>query len=335
MSTVPTHAHKRRRKARRRWPRALFVTLIVIALIIGAAIVIQKYRNNAVMTTAAEDTTQSTPLGVEVSGRVGAIPVVNITQTLNVTDVKRHVDTVGDGREITEGSPVLVSVTAFDGSSGAILSPDGRPQLTVGTASAEGLGPELAEAVIGHTEGSRIIYVRPVSQEARAEGATSNIEIDVVDILYSVARGTAVDVSTGPLDVTLGAEGPVIRHGDEAPTQTTVQTLLRGDGQQVKADDRIVMQFIVTGWSDQIERDSTWRTGIPMVLRLDQAMPGLRQAVVDQRVGSRLAITIPADQATGDDILCVVVDLLGTEPAPEQTADEAATSTDTSQAPAQ
>ena len=50
--------------------------------------------------------------------------------------------------------------------------------------------------------------------------------------------------------------------------------------------------------------------------RLDMAtiMPGLQQGLVDQRVGSRLAITIPPDLAEGDDTLCVLVDILATYP---------------------
>ena len=47
---------------------------------------------------------------------------------------------------------------------------------------------------------------------------------------------------------------------------------------------------------------------------MSDIMPGLLQLLVDQRVGSRLAITIPPDQATGDDTLCVVIDILATEP---------------------
>lgn len=56
---------------------------------------------------------------------------------------------------------------------------------------------------------------------------------------------------------------------------------------------------------------------MPELVPLDSAMKGLSEALVDRRVGSRLAITIPPDLATGDDTLCVVVDVLGAEPAGE------------------
>ena len=40
------------------------------------------------------------------------------------------------------------------------------------------------------------------------------------------------------------------------------------------------------------------------------------EALVDQRVGSRLVVTIPPELATGDDTLVAVVDVLGTSPGP-------------------
>ena len=51
-------------------------------------------------------------------------------------------------------------------------------------------------------------------------------------------------------------------------------------------------------------------------------MRGLQTALVDQKVGSRLAITIPPDLAAGDDTLCFVIDILGTEPGLSATEDD-------------
>ena len=70
-------------------------------------------------------------------------------------------------------------------------------------------------------------------------------------------------------------------------------------------------------------RVSTWETGVPEVINLGTAMKGLATALVDQKVGSRLAITIPPDLAAGDDTLCVVIDILGTEPGTATNGDQA------------
>ena len=62
---------------------------------------------------------------------------------------------------------------------------------------------------------------------------------------------------------------------------------------------------------------------MPEVINLGTAMKGLATALVDQKVGSRLAITIPPDLAAGDDTLCVVIDILGTEPGTATNGDQA------------
>lgn len=79
----------------------------------------------------ADVATQSTTLGlfdrVSVSGRVGATPTIEIKAPLEIDGFKARVLEEGSGREITEGSPVLVSVSAFDGTSGRMLwSPAAR-----------------------------------------------------------------------------------------------------------------------------------------------------------------------------------------------------------------
>ena len=106
---------------------------------------------------------------------------------------------------------------------------------------------------------------------------------------------------------------PVIAHSGSAPSAVTTQVLLQGSGPQVASGDQVVAQYIVTDWDSATVRSSTWSNGMPQLISLDTTMAGLRDALTDQRVGSRIAVTIPPDQAEGDDTLCVVVDILGTE----------------------
>ncbi|MCI1641987.1 MAG: peptidylprolyl isomerase [Actinomyces sp.] len=304
-------------RGRRRWiPLPALLVVVVLAVAGGIAAGIGR---GGWMPSAGQSSAQSGGLldRVEVSGRQGATPVVTVVGSLDVVDAKVREVVTGSGREITPGSPVVLAITAFDGSDGAILSPGGVPRIQAGRADEEELGAELSDRVVGRTEGSRLLFVRRV-ESSQSDPGGGGIEIDVVDILSSVATGVeeAGEQSEGsrPLTVTLGDDGPIISHGTTPPTGLTTQVLLRGDGAQVGDDDAVVAQFIVTGWSDGAVRSSTWSTGVPQLIDLSTAMPGLRDALVDQRVGSRIAVTIPPDQAAGDDTLCAVVDILGTEP---------------------
>ena len=274
--------------------------------------------------SAPEAATQSPTLAlfdrVTVSGRVGATPTLEIKAPLEIDGFKARVLEEGSGREITEGSPVLVSVTAFDGTSGRMLSESGRPQMSLGIVGSGQINDDLSRLVTGKREGTRVLAFRSITM---GDGSTNTIEVDVVDILPSIATGTSVDASVGPLSVEMSPEGPIISHIDALPGGVTTQTLMKGDGVQVHEGDRVVAQFTVLGWTDGTVRVSTWETGVPEVINLGTAMKGLATALVDQKVGSRLAITIPPDLAAGDDTLCVVIDILGTEPGTATNGDQA------------
>ena len=280
-------------------------------------------RPSADEASVPEAATQSPSLAlfdrVTVSGRVGATPTLEIKAPLEIDGFKARVLEEGSGREITEGSPVLVSVTAFDGTSGRMLSESGRPQMSLGIVGSGQIDDDLSRLVTGKREGTRVLAFRSITM---GDGSPNTIEVDVVDILPSIATGTSVDASVGPMSVEMSPDGPIISHIDTLPGGVTTQTLIKGDGVQVHKGDRVVAQFTVLGWTDGTVRVSTWETGVPEVINLGTAMKGLATALVDQKVGSRLAITIPPDLAAGDDTLCVVIDILGTEPGAPTNGDQ-------------
>ncbi|WP_321780261.1 peptidylprolyl isomerase [Schaalia cardiffensis] len=310
-SPFPDRRHRKRPK-KRHLPWVLLGLVLALLLSLGVLAVLRPWEE-------ATDTAQSAPLGaldaVSVSGRAGATPVISLTRPLTVGALKFRVLENGEGRDITSGSPVLLSLSSFDGASGASKSPRGRPRLVVGHAHPEALGVDLASLVIGQKEGARIVTIRPLGSQA--DGTTPS-EITVIDILASSAYGDEnTGEHAGPLQVEMTADGPLVTHDASVPRGTSVQTLIRGDGPQVREHDRVVAQYAVIGWSDSLVRSSTWLDGMPQLVPLDSTMKGLSEALVDRRVGSRLAITVPPDLATGDDTLCIVIDILGTEPAGE------------------
>ncbi len=248
-----------------------------------------------------------------VSGRVGATPVVDFSGPVKTSAVKVREVIAGDGRQITQGSPVLLAISVFDATTGENLAESARPDLFVGKATPEELGTDLASVVIGRKEGARLLAIHPVAQEL---GQTAS-ELVVIDILWSSAKGIHDPVNDiGVVSVAMRPTGPLVSHDEKAPDGLTVQSLIEGDGPQVGVDDSVVAQYQVVGWTDGVVRSSTWWTGMPEVIALPEAMKGLVQGVTDRRVGSRLALTIPADFASGDDTLIVVIDILGTEPTP-------------------
>lgn len=314
---LPSRARNRKRVTLRRIIRDTLLTVPVLALLLWLLFLPGSQSEETLPQSSAQSAAQSAGIEtafdyLEVSGRVGATPVINLTKPISLAGAKERVYEEGKGRVIEDGQPVLLAITAFDGNSGELLNPSGRAKLQVGFATPENFERELLKAVVGHTEGSRVVVVRRLRDDKLAPGATSPFEIDVVDILPSIATGTPQDGVNGkPLTVELGEIGPRMTHQGEPPTNLATQLLLKGDGPQVEKGDKIVAQYIMSRWSDGVVRQSTWDRGVPELIDLSTAMPGLVQALTDQRVGSRIAITIPPDLATGEDTMTVVVDILG------------------------
>lgn len=314
--TVPLPKRSQaRRPARVSWVRILVVFLGVVALAaLGYASWYFLMPHGGEQGDAEAQSFPSALNSINVSGRVGATPAVDVHREVSVTAQKKKVVVEGTGREITENAPVLLSVTAFDGSTGEILSPQGRPRLTSAIVGEPDNDRQMVDLVVGEREGTRILAVRPV-RSGESSSSNSGMEIDVIDILPTIAEGDEVaEEQNTPVAVTMTPVGPVMDHVGEPPGKVTVQTLIQGNGVQVHSEDCVIAQFSVVGWNDRRVRSSTWNTGVPQKMKMADTMKGLQQALVDQRVGSRLVITVPPDLADGDDTLCIVMDLLGTEP---------------------
>lgn len=103
------------------------------------------------------------------------------------------------------------------------------------------------------------------------------------------------------LPVITGAVGedPEVSFPDiDPPTEQLTGTVRRGegDGALVRNDDLVLVHAIDYQWIDRGETEftrSTYDTGAPMLLQLEQMTPELSKAMVDEPVGSRLAFLFP------------------------------------------
>lgn len=294
--------NKLHRRILRYWREALGVlVLLVIALTI---FIVQHYRTDEDAQPA-----QTWRDKIQVSGTVGRIPTLSISGSVSVSSEKVELLEQGSGREITADSPLIVAIWSFDGATGRAVDQSSHPSVQVGLASPDSFDEALLAGVVGKPEGSRVLFVRPVSR-----GGELGTEVNVVDALHSAASGEVVEEQGGPLKVTMTDTGPNISHDPgDPPDDLKVQMLVRGDGIQVKNTDSVLVQFVRANWTDSVVQDSTWWKGIPKAINLAEAMPGVRVALTDQRVGSRLALTIPSEMALGDGAVTMVIDIIAAQ----------------------
>ena len=248
---------------------------------------------------------------LEVAGRVGAVPVVSLKGSLApATAMTTDQIVAGQGRTLSAGDAVVLSVAVFDGDDGTNVTGNKTgTRLYRGLLDPNKIGESLANAVTGVTEGSRIVVRAPRTKEDQ----TKTTEITVIDILPTTAAGTSQQPVEGMPTVTTNADGTVglSVQGLPVPTHSTAAVLVQGDGPQVQASCIVTVRYSTVSWADGVQHATTYGTTTPPgTISMDNALAGIKEHLVDVQVGSRVVIAIPADQAAGEGAVAVVIDVL-------------------------
>ncbi|MGC5628065.1 FKBP-type peptidyl-prolyl cis-trans isomerase [Georgenia sp. Z1344] len=283
--------------------------------------------------------------GVSVAGAPGH-PVVVIDTPLAVGDPVASVVDPGDGRALTAGGPALLSVAAWDGTTGQSSSREEVVAPRLATVSEADVGATLAEILPGVREGGRVVVAEPVD----VEGALT-MQVVVVDVLPTVAGGSPSESASGETGSQgAGAESPTGGEspsgGGESPTDgsgsptdgggapgPTVGTtadgapvvgippgdppadlqsrvVVEGDGTTVRPGQDLVLQTLTMDWETGEVLSSSWADGSPSTAVVEDLGEGVRLALLDRRVGSRILAVVPPGLGDGEHTLVVVVDVL-------------------------
>ncbi|WP_164745266.1 FKBP-type peptidyl-prolyl cis-trans isomerase [Georgenia faecalis] len=247
---------------------------------------------------------------MSVTGAFGRAPIVSFDVPLPLTEGEAKVIVEGEGRELAADQPALLALTAYDGDDGAVLEDRGAGEARTLLLTPDDVGEDLYDVLVGATEGSRLLVTQPISAE---DG--DRMLVLVIDVLPTSAQGEAVAPPEGSPTVTVGADGaPVITLPDaEPPSSLEVIPLIRGEGDQVRPGQEVTLQYTAVTWPGGEVYDSTWAAGaLPRTVAIDDTFPGLRDGLIDQRVGSRVLLIVPPALGAGTHTLVMVVDILAT-----------------------
>ncbi len=87
----------------------------------------------------------------------------------------------------------------------------------------------------------------------------------------------------------------------EPPKKLVSSYVLESDGEVVKESDSVGVNYVGMIWKGAKEFDNTYSTGKTQTFPLSQVtLKGLKNGLVDKKVGSRVLLVIPPDQAFGD-----------------------------------
>ena len=211
---------------------------------------------------------------------------------------------LGQGAQIMEGGQLLYTVSSFTYSPGRVLTDNQLTKLSATSANRSELG-ELADVMIGRRIGSRLAYVKPVPEQNSAE-------IVVVDLLPTRLYGEHIQASGWPGNPVISNSPdliPQVVMRGEPPREVKTHSLIAGQGNQIAQGDSVYANYLLVDFSGNV-LENTYTAAAPAVIDTDQIFSGMQQGLIDQRIGSRLLIGIPAALAHGDRDLLAIVDLL-------------------------
>lgn len=243
---------------------------------------------------------------IEVTGDFDTEPTTKIKAPLSLTALQKTVAIEGDGTEIQDGAQVDIHFTVYSGQTGETLDTTGyQPsQVLPVTVDESALLPGLVKSLRCATVGSRIVSVVPPADAFGSEGNETIgvgpdeavvFVIDVVSIVEPLKPNWTTDVP----DVSFDGDGvPTVTLTGEAPADLKLAVLEEGDGETVTALDSPQLDYQGTSWTTGEVFDQSYGKQ-PINLPVTQYVKGFTQALIGQKVGSTLLVSIPPELGYG------------------------------------
>lgn len=273
---------------------------------------------------------------VTATGDFATKPVVTVSKGMTVKTTERTALIQGSGEPVTSGQTVKMDYSLYNGTTGTLIETSAYTKgqevsYPVDSKATQFVG--LSKAIECSTVGSRIVAVIPNSEgfgdQASAAGlGADDVLVFVIDVEsvapkpLAEATGTPVDPKAGFPEVTFTKGNPdVTIPSGPVPTEYAIETLIQGDGETVTDGASVVLNYEGVNWNSGVVFDSSFDRGSPATLSTGGVIQGFHDALVGQKVGSRVVVIIPSDLGYGDqgsgdaikggDTIVFVIDILG------------------------
>ena len=298
---------------------AVLATLSLAALALSGCAAAPSFAGDSCDRTGDGDAVSS---AVTVEGDFGSAPDVEVFSPVKFPKTSFEDIVEGDGIPLVNETQVMTTeLSIYSATTGEMVfqSPyadDSESLSNIATLAPQ--FPGLASVLECATGGSRIVAGIPadgVTDETRKslgldDGDAAIVVVDLLKVYPSRADGALQfnDARNMPTVVRAadGTPGVIIPDTD-APDELTTQTLIKGDGAKVEADQTPLLNLTVVGWDDREVKTTTW--GANPSLDLPSTAPEVAQALVGETVGSQVLVVTPATDS--GPALAYVIDILG------------------------
>ena len=240
--------------------------------------------------------------GVKVAGDFGKTQTATFSTPLAATDIRRTVLTKGPGAETTKGQTVDSLISVYLGKDGKALGSE-PVSLTVGD---ESMIKAFTAGIDCVPIGSRVVVTAP-AKDMYGDQGNPQLGISAEDTLVIVTDVIGLKKQVVPQawknapKVTFDAQGkPTVKLPDtKPPAQLLLKVLRPGDGDVVKAGDSVTVDYQGTSWDSKKIFDQSYGKQ-PATFTTDGVVEGFGAALVGQKVGTRLIVSIPPKYAYGE-----------------------------------
>ncbi len=298
-------------------PVAAFALLLASAALAGCS---GTPNAAATCTPEAASGTDSDAVASAVTGDFGAEAAWSFTAPVTTAQTERTVAIAGDPTQgvVTDGMTANIVYTLFNGTTGKVVesstqfSSDPMPFAYASGQSLPGLEKTLDCAAVG----SRTVSVVPPADAFGTAGypdedvsGTDDI-IMVIDVdSISITTPTPVpsvdlptpqawdDPSTIPT-VDMSSTVPKITLPKSGASKFLQETVLTpGTGDVVPNGATVTVDYEGVSWQDGSVFDSSYANGSPATFQTNEVVTGFAAAIVGQKVGSTVLVSIPSDLA--------------------------------------
>ncbi|KAM9866331.1 hypothetical protein ACIFOC_00535 [Leucobacter aridicollis] len=252
---------------------------------------------------------------VKVTGDVGGeIKLTSKTPIEAGDKIERTVLKNGEAKPFAEGQVATGNYTIFNGKTGEVINV--APDMKFPNEADQFADAKWAyEAVRCGSVGQRTVIVSSVADalgdvDPAERGFTGLAKTDAFVFVFDFTEAAEVcddpkprDEKYPEVDMGDGKTEPTITIPScmEAPAELELKVLEEGDGPVVADNEKIMTNYVGVDWNGAERFDGNWsETGIEFSTAEGALVEGFRQAMIGQKVGSTILVTMPSEMGYND-----------------------------------
>ncbi len=243
--------------------------------------------------------------GITVTGERLESPKVKFDKPFRIDESRSRVLEKGSGPKADAEGYVTIHYEGINARTGETFDESYSDEQPI-TFALTGVIPGFQKGLTGQQPGSRVLLAIPgedgydqayqMDPSYAPEGYelfdTLLFVVDIIDVSRTEASGDAVTPPSGLPTVSAGNGKPTITiPKSDAPKRMASETLIKGTGRKVEAEDTILARYVGVSWKTGEVFDDGFET--PTSGALADLLPGWKKGLEGKRVGSRVLLVLP------------------------------------------